>query len=139
MLSIIPAIALGVGLLSRKSQNHIDTHNEKLSQAIKVVNNIIDNIITVKCFNTQEREWQHYRMAVDEAAASFLKQAVYNAAQTGFVRFAGITMFVQGKSQILFDMRFVSYGSEQDSGLGEPKFIQVPHLLVRWSQHSGLA
>ncbi|EXJ81375.1 hypothetical protein A1O3_07666 [Capronia epimyces CBS 606.96] len=96
VLSVVPVIALGVALLSRQTQIYVEMHSRRLTQATKVANNIITNITMVKCFNTQEQEGQQYHSAVKDATVSSWKQAVFSAAQTGFVRFAGTTMFVQG-------------------------------------------
>lgn len=97
VLSVVPVIALGVGILSQQAQSHVEKHEQKLTQATKMANNSISNIVTVKCFNAQDHEWRLYHTAVREAAASCLKQGIFSAAQVGFVRFAGTTMFVQGK------------------------------------------
>ncbi|KAJ4578283.1 ATP-dependent permease [Exophiala dermatitidis] len=96
VLSVVPVIALGVGILSQQAQSHVEKHEQKLTQATKMANNSISNIVTVKCFNAQDHEWRLYHTAVREAAASCLKQGIFSAAQVGFVRFAGTTMFVQG-------------------------------------------
>ena len=97
VLSAIPVIAVGAALISRGLQANIDRQTEELSAATKIASNCVRNIVTVKCFNTQEQETASYTSAIGRAAAFAFKQAYSSALQIGFVRFAMTAMFVQGK------------------------------------------
>ncbi|EXJ78652.1 hypothetical protein A1O1_09053 [Capronia coronata CBS 617.96] len=109
VLSVVPVIALGVALLSGRAQTHVERHNERLTHATKVAIRILDNVVTVKLFNTQKQEGQQYGTAVQEAAASSLKQAFFSATQVAFARFAGTIMFVQGKYAEVLALQIVSH------------------------------
>ncbi|KIW94749.1 uncharacterized protein Z519_04726 [Cladophialophora bantiana CBS 173.52] len=87
VLSAIPVIAIGSTLIARRVQANIDHQNAKLTTATKTANNCVTNIVTVKCFNTQDQEGNNYSAAVKEAGVFSLKQALSSSLQTGFVRF----------------------------------------------------
>jgi ATP-binding cassette subfamily B (MDR/TAP) protein 1 len=102
VLSVIPVIVVIVGILSRRTQVYIESHEVKLTYATKLAHNSITNIVTVKYFNTQDQEGAAYIVAVDEAAIFAAKSALVRASQSGFVRFASTIIFVQGKFTNLF-------------------------------------
>lgn len=67
-----------------------------LSRAAKLTNSAVSAIETVKCFNGQTSELAQYKTAALEAARHYIKQALSNSLQIGFVRFVTTAMFVQG-------------------------------------------
>jgi ABC-type bacteriocin/lantibiotic exporter with double-glycine peptidase domain len=97
VLSALPVIAIGATIISRGLQTNINRQTEELAAASRIASNCIKNIVTVKCFNAQEKEAGSYTAAIKRAAAFALKQAFSSALQVGFVRFAATAMFVQGK------------------------------------------
>ncbi|EXJ65413.1 hypothetical protein A1O7_01754 [Cladophialophora yegresii CBS 114405] len=97
VLSAIPVIAIGATVITRRLQAKIDGQKEELATTNRLASNCIKNIVTVKCFNTQEEEAASFIAAIQRAAVFALKQAFSSALQTGFVRFATTAMFVQGK------------------------------------------
>lgn len=123
ILSAIPVMAIGAGLISRKFQAHVDGQYEALTKATKIASNCITNIVTVKCCNTQEREADSYKMSIRAAAIFAIKQALISAMQLGFVRFATIAMLVQGKLTYTccIDNTYISV---QDSGMEVHKSTQ---------------
>ena len=120
VLSAIPIIAIGATVLARGLQADTDRQNEELTKATKRASNCITNIVTVKCFNTQEQEATTYAAAVQRAAVYALKQTFRSSLQIGFVRFATTAMFVQGEC---FDV------------LNKSLLTRVSRLLVWW--HTG--
>ncbi|KAJ9606273.1 ATP-dependent permease [Cladophialophora chaetospira] len=97
ILSAIPVIAVGATLISRGLQTNIDRQAEQLMIATKIASNCVKNVVTVKCFSTQEEEATSYATSTRRAAVFAIKQAFSNALQLGFVRFGTTAMFVQGK------------------------------------------
>ncbi|OQU95995.1 hypothetical protein CLAIMM_02139 [Cladophialophora immunda] len=83
--SAIPVIAIGSTLISRRVQANIDYQNETLTTATTLANKCVTNIVTVKCFNTQDQEANNYSSAVRAAGVFSLKQAFSTALQSGFV------------------------------------------------------
>jgi hypothetical protein len=59
-------------------------------------NSALSAIETVKCFNGQAFELEQYKPVVMQAAKYYMKQALSNSLQIGFVRFITTAMFVQG-------------------------------------------
>ncbi|KIW71943.1 hypothetical protein PV04_00169 [Phialophora macrospora] len=96
VLSALPVIAIGATIISRGLQANINQQTEESANASRIASNCIKNIVTVKCFNAQEKEAGSYTTASRSAAAFAIKQAFSSALQVGFVRFAATAMFVQG-------------------------------------------
>ena len=98
VLASIPVSAIILHFISRHLQDHIARQGEALSEASQTAHNAINNVSTVKYFNTQTQESRSYINKVGRAATFYLKQAKANALQIGFVKFATTTMFVQGRT-----------------------------------------
>lgn len=77
-------------------QPSIIKQETELSLASKLANGALSAIETVKCFNGQAFEFEQYKTVVMEAAKYYMKQALSNSLQIGFVRFVTTAMFVQG-------------------------------------------
>lgn len=77
-------------------QPSIIRQEAELSVASKLANSALAAIETVKCFNGQTFELGQYKPVVKEAAKYYMKQALSNSLQIGFVRFVTTAMFVQG-------------------------------------------
>ena len=77
-------------------QPSIISQEVELSLASKIANSAISAIETVKYFNGQISELEQYKPVVIQAARYYMKQALSNSLQIGFVRFATTAMFVQG-------------------------------------------
>lgn len=97
VLSAVPIIAIGIAIISRHIQANTNFRDERIEQATKLANNALKNIVTVKCFNTQEQEELKFESVLKNAARYSRKQALFNAMQSGFVRCVFTAMFVQGK------------------------------------------
>ena len=96
VLASIPATALGLSLISTNLPANVVGQEEQLLKATKLANFAGSNILSVKCFNTQDLEARRYRSTIHAAAAFYFRQARINACQIGFIRFATTSMFVQG-------------------------------------------
>ena len=68
----------------------------EMAEASSLAVNALSSIDTVKCFNAQDSEVRQYAFAIQKAAKFYLKQALNNGLQIGFVRFILTSMFVQG-------------------------------------------
>ena len=97
MLSAIPVIAIGAAVIARDIPANSNRQNEELATATKLASNCITNIVTLKCFNTQVEEPNNFAAAIERATVFALRQSFSSSLQIGFVRFASIAMFVQGK------------------------------------------
>jgi ATP-binding cassette subfamily B (MDR/TAP) protein 1 len=95
-LGTIPLAAVVLAKISARMQPVVKLHLEELTRASKMANVSIASIDTVKCYNGQDFEIWQYANAVKRAAEHYLGQARCNALQIGFVRFATLSMFVQG-------------------------------------------
>ena len=98
ILASIPISVVVLHFISRGLPAHIENQGEALSEASRTANNAISNISILKYSNTQSQESRSYVGHVRRAATFYLRQAKANALQTGFVKFASTTMFVQGKT-----------------------------------------
>lgn len=96
ILAGVPICLLLVAFLSTRMQKHIDRQKENLEQASKSASRAIVCIETVKVLNGQVQEENTFAEAIYKAAAAYRKQAVFNATQTGLIRFLSLAMFVQG-------------------------------------------
>jgi ATP-binding cassette, subfamily B (MDR/TAP), member 1 len=81
----LPISAVIMSFINSMMQPNIIGQEAELSSAIK----------TVKCFNGQASELEQYKAIVMEAAKYYMKQALSNSLQIGFVRFVTTAMFVQ--------------------------------------------
>ena len=77
-------------------QSSIIGQELEMAKASNFAINALSSIDTVKCFNGQDFELRQYVCAIRKAATFYLKQALNNGCQIGFVRFALTSMFVQG-------------------------------------------
>ena len=77
-------------------QSSIIGQEVEMAKASSLAINALSSIDTVKCFNGQAHEVRQYVLAVEKAAKFYLKQALNNGLQMGFVRFILTSMFVQG-------------------------------------------
>jgi ATP-binding cassette subfamily B (MDR/TAP) protein 1 len=77
-------------------QSSIKAQEIEMAKASSIVINALSCIDTVKCFNGQDYEARQYGLAVQKAAKFYLKQALNNGLQMGFLRFILTSMFVQG-------------------------------------------
>lgn len=139
VLSIVPVIAVGCAIISHGMQTSIDCHSQRLTQATRVAKNAISNILTIKCFNTQNQERHKYAFAVREAAVFSLKLTFSEALQAGFIRFASTIMFVQGKFVQVPGALSNPHEYEQDFGMVAPKSILAEPPLAMSLPPSGLA
>jgi ATP-binding cassette, subfamily B (MDR/TAP), member 1 len=85
-----------MSFISSMMQPCIISQEISLSLASKIANSALSAIETVKCFNGQAFELKQYKPVIVEAAKHYMKQALSNSLQIGFVRFVTTAMFVQG-------------------------------------------
>ena len=135
ILASIPVSSLILYFISRGLQTHIADQGKALSEASKTANNAFSNISMLKYFNTQSQESRSYTTHVRRAAVFYLKQAKTNALQTGFVKFASTTMFVQG--MIVRHTRYLLSDRTQVSGMEQCWSTMAPVQLERSSLSSG--
>ena len=95
-LAGIPLSAIGLSILASKMQSSIIGQELEMAKASSFAINALSSIDTVKCFNGQDFELRQYICAIRKAATFYLKQALNNGFQIGFVRFVLTSMFVQG-------------------------------------------
>ena len=95
-LAGIPLSAICMSSLASTMQSSIKSQDIEMAKASGIAINALTGIDTVKCFNGQESEARKYSLAVQKAAKFYLKQALNNGLQIGFVRFTLTSMFVQG-------------------------------------------
>ena len=95
-LAGIPLSAVGLSILASKMQSSIVGQELEMAKASSLAINALSSIDTVKCFNAQDFEVRNYVFTVKRAASFYLKQALNNGLQIGFVRFILTSMFVQG-------------------------------------------
>lgn len=96
ILAALPVSAVIMSFINSMMQPSIIAQEVELSLASKFANSALSAIDTVKCFNGQAQELEQYRPAIMEAAKYYMKQALSNSLQIGFVRFVTTAMFVQG-------------------------------------------
>ncbi|KAL2870203.1 ABC transporter ATP-binding protein [Aspergillus lucknowensis] len=96
ILAGIPVVAIIVPFLAPKINASIESQQNELKSASKVVNNAVLSIDTVKCLNGQALELRKFSSKVDGAASQFLRQAHFNSLQISAMRFMMFGMFVQG-------------------------------------------
>jgi ATP-binding cassette, subfamily B (MDR/TAP), member 1 len=96
ILAGLPVSAVIMSFISSMMQPSIIAQEIELSLASKLANSALAAIDTVKCFNGQSFELGQYKPAVLKAAKHYMKQALSNSLQIGFVRFVTTAMFVQG-------------------------------------------
>ena len=96
ILAGLPIAVVIMSFISAMMQPSIIRQELVLSLASKLANGALAAIETVKCFNGQIFELSHYKPVVMEAAKHYMKQALSNSLQIGFVRFVTTAMFVQG-------------------------------------------
>ncbi|KAF1990543.1 P-loop containing nucleoside triphosphate hydrolase protein [Aulographum hederae CBS 113979] len=96
IISTVPVAAVAVWYFSRRVQPNIDLQAEKLSEAAKYTTNAFSAIETVKCYNGQAAETWNYARIMRDAGKYYVRQIYWNSLQTGFLRLATLSMFVQG-------------------------------------------
>lgn len=96
ILAGLPPAAIVLSFISSMMQPSIIKQEIQLSLASKVANSALSAIETVKCFNGQSFELQQYKNVIFEAAKHYIRQALSNSLQIGFIRFVTTAMFVQG-------------------------------------------
>lgn len=96
ILSTVPLIVVILGFLGATMQPNVKNQQEKLTEALKHVNNALGAIETVKCFNGQNSEKRKYGIALEAASAWYMRVVHSNALQFAFVSFIASAMFVQG-------------------------------------------
>ena len=96
ILAGLPLSAVIMSFIASMMQPSIISQEIELSLASKIANSALSAIETVKCFNGQTFELEQYKRVVMEAAKYYMKQALSNSLQIGFVRFVTTAMFVQG-------------------------------------------
>lgn len=96
ILAGLPISVVIMSLISSMMQPSIIGQEIELSLASKIANSALSAIETVKCFNGQTFELEQYKPVIMEAARFYMKQALSNSLQIGFVRFVTTAMFVQG-------------------------------------------
>jgi ATP-binding cassette, subfamily B (MDR/TAP), member 1 len=95
ILAGLPLAAIVMSFISSMMQPSIARQEAELSLASRVANSALSAIETVKSFNCQSFELEQYKSVIFEAARYYLKQAMSNALQIGFIRFVTTAMFVQ--------------------------------------------
>jgi len=89
-------MAIGIFLISAGMQENIRQQQRELATASSVVNNAVAHVVTVKCFNTQEREGQAYVRAIRRAANFYSRQARINGVRMGYATAIMTAMIVAG-------------------------------------------
>ncbi|KAL4902276.1 hypothetical protein BDW74DRAFT_181123 [Aspergillus multicolor] len=92
----IPIALMVIPYLSPKINARIESQQNELKTASKVVNSSVVSIDAVKCLNAQEPKQEKFGRGVDKAASHYVKIANYNAIQISAMRFVMFAMFVQG-------------------------------------------
>ncbi|RDW81334.1 ABC transporter ATP-binding protein [Aspergillus mulundensis] len=92
----IPIAMMIVPYLSSKINARIESQQNELKAASKVVNSSVVSIDAVKCLNAQGLEQEKFGRRVDKAASHYIKIANLNAIQITAMRFMMFAMFVQG-------------------------------------------
>ncbi|KAL4973962.1 P-loop containing nucleoside triphosphate hydrolase protein [Aspergillus desertorum] len=95
-LAGIPIAMLIVPFLAPKINACIESQQQELKTASKVVNSSMVAIDAVKCLNAQDIEQEKFGRGVDKAALHYLRLANLNAVQISAMRFMMFAMFVQG-------------------------------------------
>lgn len=95
-VSILPFAAFAVWYCSRHVQPNIDGQADRLGEAAKHSSNAMSSIESVKCFNGQEKELWKYMTVMNQASRFYNRQIYWNSAQAAILRFATLSMFVQG-------------------------------------------
>jgi ATP-binding cassette, subfamily B (MDR/TAP), member 1 len=96
ILAALSPAAVVMSFISSMMQPSTVRQEVELSLASKIANSALSAIETVKCFNGQSFELQKYRSVIFKAAKHYIRQALSNALQIGFIRFVTTAMFVQG-------------------------------------------
>ena len=95
-LAGIPLSALRFSILASKMQSSIVGQELEMAKASSLAINALSSVDAVKCFNAQDSEVRQYVFAVKKIANFYLRQALNNGLQRGFVRFIVTSIFVQG-------------------------------------------
>lgn len=95
-LAGVPLSVLGLSFIGSKLQPSIISQERELAKASGLAINALTSVETVKCFNGQAFEIRQYTISVRKAADFYVKQALNNGLQIGFVRCITTSMFVQG-------------------------------------------
>jgi len=137
ILAGLPISAVIMSLINSMMQPSIIAQEAELSLVSKIANGALSAIDTVKCFNGQAFELAQYKPVVMRAAKYYMKQALSNSLQIGFVRFITTAMFVQG---FWYGSHLVSTGKASASDvlttfwacLMATKAIEdiLPHMIV---------
>jgi ATP-binding cassette, subfamily B (MDR/TAP), member 1 len=96
ILAGLPIAAVVMSSINSMMQPNIIAQEAELALVSKIANSALSAIETVKCFNGQAFELAQYKPVVMQAAKYYMKQALSNSLQIGFVRFITTAMFVQG-------------------------------------------
>ncbi|KAL5050796.1 hypothetical protein BDW71DRAFT_106901 [Aspergillus fruticulosus] len=137
ILAGIPIAILIVPFLTPKINACIESQQQELKTASKVVTSSVIFIDAVKCLNAQEIEQEKYSHGVDKAASYSLRLANLNAIQISAMRFIMFAMFVQGfwyGSHLVLSRKLkpgdVVRAFWTCSTAGQAIESMIPHLLI---------
>ena len=94
MLGIFPVITAGMSYLSKGLQQNLNNQQIELTFSTKQAMHSIDNIVTLKCYNTQHAELTRYIQFLEASNCYFRKQAKKIASQTALTRSFAACMIV---------------------------------------------
>ncbi|KKY30152.1 putative p-loop containing nucleoside triphosphate hydrolase protein [Diaporthe ampelina] len=96
LMATIPVSVLVLYLISRGLEAAIDSQKKELAQASKSIVAAVTAVDLVKIYNGFDHEvWQYLRIARG-SMQHYIRQALRNALQMGFLKFWMVTLFVTG-------------------------------------------
>ncbi|CAN8100825.1 unnamed protein product [Discula destructiva] len=108
LLATIPVSLVILALIGRGLDSAIEAQRHELGQAAKVLTAAVTAIDLVKVYNGFDNEVWQYMQTGKRASNHFLRQALSNSMQMGYIKFWMVALFVVG---FYFAMYLVSKGS----------------------------
>lgn len=96
LMATIPVSALALHFISRGLEAAIVSQKRELAQASKVIIAAVTAIDLVKIYNGFDHEVWQYLQAAREAMRYYIRQALRNAMQMGFLKLWVVNLFVVG-------------------------------------------
>lgn len=94
VLAFFPLIAGGLSWLSRGYRQALDNQQAELTLATKQLLHSIQNIVLLKCYNTQDQEVARYSRTITSSDMQFRQQTRVSASQVAFMRLASAAILV---------------------------------------------
>lgn len=94
VLGSLPLIAGGLSQLSKGYREALERQQAELTRATKQLLHSIQNLVLLKCYNTQSREVARYMRIIESSDRCFCQQIRISASQATFMRVAADSMLV---------------------------------------------